>query len=145
MWSQSLAPHSSKHSEFNVALEICHRLMSTPFPDAWSICRYISIYRASELSLLLLMCVSELAAGDEVKDMWTRWLCILCKLYDHDMLFPDRTGLLQFALTHCPTSEIKRILQIMHTVETEHLYQQCTTLSSSSSDSVSWQSSGIHL
>jgi len=51
------------------------------------------------------------------------------------MLFTDRTSLLQFALTHCPISEIKRILQILHTVETEHLYQQCTT--ASSSDTVS--------
>ena len=47
------------------------------------------------------------------------------------MMIHYRTSLLQFALTHCPTGEIKRILQILHTVETEDLYQQCISPSSS--------------
>jgi len=34
--------------------------------------------------------------------------------------------LLQFALTHCPPGEMKRLLQAMHGVEAEQLYQHCT-------------------
>ena len=41
----------------------------------------------------------------------------------------DRTSLLQFALTHCPPSEVKKILQLLRTVETEDVYQQCTATS----------------
>ena len=53
-------------------------------------------------------------------------------MFNGDML-SDRISLLQFALTHCPPSEVKKILHVLRTVETEDVYQQCTA----SSDTVS--------
>ena len=46
-------------------------------------------------------------------------MCASFKMFD---VIVYRIGLLQFALTYCPVGEIKKILQILRTTETEDLY-----------------------
>ena len=50
--------------------------------------------------------------------VYTR-MCASFKMFD---VIVYRIGLLQFALTYCPVGEIKKILQILRTTETEDLY-----------------------
>ena len=57
-----------QHSEFDVALEGCHRLMSLPTPDAWQVCRYSTIHAIAVLSVHC----SELATVDKLHDLQIR-------------------------------------------------------------------------